>query len=66
MLLDVLHEPGVEPELLDDLLIALEELDGVPAQEALVNLTLNALLDVGDGVLHAALEYAGDTAGLVS
>ena len=45
--------------------VALEHLDGVPAQEALVYLALDALLDVGDGVLHAAVEHAGCLHGAV-
>ena len=59
VLLEVLHERAVELELLEHLFVALEHLDGVPAEEAPVDLALDALLDVGDGVLHAAVEDRG-------
>ena len=59
VLLEVLHERAVELELLEHLFVSLEHLYGVPAEEAPVDLALDALLDVGDGVLHAAVEDRG-------
>ena len=44
------------------LVITLKQLDGVPAQEAVIDLALNGLLDVGDGMLHAAGKDMGQLA----
>ena len=44
----------VELQLFHDLLIPLEQLDRIPAQEAVIDLALNGLLNVGDGMLNAA------------
>ena len=41
-------------QLLQHLLIPLKELDGVPPEIAVVHPALDGLLNVGDGVLHAA------------
>ncbi len=55
---DVLLQVGQQllpqPQLLPDLFIPLKELDGVPPEIAVVHPALNGLLDVGQGVLHAA------------
>ena len=64
VLVDVVHQCLVEPQLFQHLLVPLEELDGVPAQEAVIHLALNALLNVGNGVLHTAGEHMGQLAGL--
>ena len=42
-----------------DLLIPLEDLDGVPPQASLVHQAGDGLLDAGQGVLHAAGEHMG-------
>ena len=49
---------------LHDLLIPLENLDGVPAEIALRYLALDGFLNVGQGVFHAAGEHMGQFPGL--
>ena len=66
--LDVLVDVGdqvlIQLQLFHDLVVALEQLDGVPAQEAVIHLALNGLFDVGNGVLHTAGKHMGQLAGL--
>ena len=64
MLVDVSHQVGGQLQFLLDLPVTLEQLDGVPAQEAVIDLALNGLLDVRDGVLDAASKNVGQLAGL--
>ena len=52
----------VEPEHLDDLGVALEHLDGEPADGAHVDLALDRLLDVGERMLDGTGEDVGDFA----
>ena len=59
-LMDVLHLADADVELLDDLAVALEDLDRVPAYRAERNLALYRLLDVGDRVLNGAREHVRD------
>ena len=65
MLLQMGFQVGVEAQFLHDLLIPLKNLDGVPAEIALRHLALDGLLDVGQGVLHAAGEHMGRLPGLM-
>ena len=66
VLVDVVAQALVELQLVHDLLVALEQLDGIPAQEAVIHLALNGLFDVGNGVLHAAGEHMGQLSSLGS
>ena len=66
VLVDVVDQALVELQLVHDLLVALEQLDGVPAQEAVIHFALNGLFDVGNGVLHAAGEHMGQLSSLGS
>ena len=59
VLLQVLFQAGVQVQVRQHLLVPLEHLDGVPPQVAGVHLSGDGLLDVGDGVLHAAGEHMG-------
>ena len=61
----VLGQLAVQLQLGDDLLVSLEQLDGVPAQVLLIHLALNGLFDVCNGVLHAAGEHMRQLAHLV-
>ena len=60
---DVVEQLFVQVQLSLDLVVALKQLDGVPAQEVLIDLALNGLLDVCDGVLDAAGEDMGQLLG---
>ena len=51
---DVVQQLFVQVQLSLDLVVALKQLDSVPAQEAAIDLALNGLLNVGDGMLNAA------------
>ncbi len=53
---DVLHGFGRDGQLLEHLIVALEDLDGVPALLLLGHIVDRRLLDVRDGVLHRAGE----------
>ena len=64
VLVDVSDQVGGELQLIHDLVVALEQLDSVPAQEAFIDFALDGLLDVSDGVLNAAGEDVGQLAGL--
>ena len=66
VLVDVSDQVGGELQLIHDLIVALEQLDSVPAQEAVIDFALNGLLDVSDGVLNAAGEDVGQLAALAS
>ena len=66
VLVDVVDQALVELQLVHDLLVALEQLDGIPAQEAVIHLALNGLFDVSNGVLHAAGEHMGQLSSLGS
>ena len=59
-MISVLHLADADVELLDDLAVALEDLDRVPAYRAERNLALYRLLDVGDRVLNGAREHVRD------
>ena len=59
MLVDVPDDLLRQLQLLPDLLVPFKELDGKPADELLIHVRLDGLLDVGDGVLHAALKDGG-------
>ena len=50
---------AVQCQLLQHLLVPLEDLDGIPAQILIGHPSLNGLLNVGDGVLHAAGKHMG-------
>ena len=54
VLVDVIQQGLVEVQFCLDLVVALEQLDGIPAQEVVIDLALDGLLDVGNGMLHAA------------
>ena len=56
VLLDVGHDGRVDLQLIQHLVVALEDLDGVPALLLLGQVMYGGLLDVGDGVLHGAGE----------
>ena len=64
MLFQVGFQVGGEVQLLQDLLVPLENLDGVPAEIALRYLALDGFLNVGQGVFHAAGEHMGQFPGL--
>ena len=49
----------VQLQLLLHFFIALKQFDRVPAQETFIHTPLDALLDVGDGMFHAAGEHMG-------
>ena len=66
VLVDVSDQVGGELQLIHDLVVALEQLDSVPAQEAVIDFALDGLLDVSDGVLNAAGEDVGQLAALSS
>ena len=66
VLVDVSDQVGGELQLIHDLVVALEQLDSVPAQEAVIDFALDGLLDVSDGVLNAAGEDVGQLAALAS
>ena len=66
VLVDVSDQVGGELQLIHDLVVALKQLDGVPAQEAVIDFALDGLLDVSDGVLDAAGEDVGQLAALAS
>ena len=66
VLVDMSDQVGGELQLIHDLVVALEQLDGVPAQEAVIDFALDGLLDVSDGVLNAAGEDVGQLAALSS
>ena len=66
VLVDVSDQVGGELQLIHDLVVALEQLDSVPAQEAVIDLALDGLLDVSDGVLNAAGEDVGQLTALSS
>ena len=59
MLADVIQQVFAEVQLRLDLVIALEQLNGVPTQEAVIDLALDGLLDVGDGMLNTAGKDVG-------
>ena len=54
MLADVIQQVFAEVQLSLDLVVALEQLNGVPTQEAVIDLALDGFLDVSDGMLNAA------------
>ncbi len=56
---DMLHHIGRNAQLLQNLVVPLEDLDGVPALLLLGHIVDGGLLDVGDGVLHGAGEGVG-------
>ena len=51
---DVVQQLFVQVQLSLNLVVALKQLDSVPAQEAAIDLALNGLLNMGDGMLNAA------------
>ena len=65
VLINVVSQSLVELQLFHDLLIPLEQLDRVPAQEAVIDLALDGLLNVCDGVLHTAGKDVGQLTGLL-
>ena len=65
VLINVVSQSLVELQLFHDLLIPLEQLDRVPAQEAVIDLALNGLLDVCNGMLHTAGKDVGQLTGLL-
>ena len=60
----MLERAGIQVQFLLDLVVPLEQLDGVPPQEPRLHLALDGLLDMGDGVLHAAGKDMGQFARL--
>ena len=54
VLVNVVNQRLVQLQLLLNLVITLEQLDGVPTQEAVINLALDGLFDISDGMLNAA------------
>ena len=60
--INVVKQFLAEVQLSLHLVITLKQLDGVPAQEAVIDLALNGLLDVGDSMLDAAGEDVGQLA----
>ena len=65
VLFHVLHLADANAEVLDDVAVALEYLDGVPAYRPGGDLALYRLLDVRDGVLDGAGEYVRHLARLL-
>ena len=63
-LLHLLGQGGVQPQGLHHLFVPLKQLDGVPAQEAVLHLAAQQPLDGLDGLLHAAGEHPGQADGL--
>ena len=65
--LDVFFQMGfqrlVQLQFRQHFFIPLKELDGIPAEIPFLHLALDGLLNVGDGVLHAAGEHMGQLAG---
>ena len=59
MLADVIQQVFAEVQLSLDLVVALEQLNGVPTQEAVIDLALDGLFDVGDGMLNTAGKDVG-------
>ena len=64
VLVNVVNQRLVQLQLLLNLVITLEQLDGVPTQEAVINLALDGLFDMSDGMLNAASEHMGQLASL--
>ena len=64
MLVNVVNQRLVQLQLLLNLVITLEQLDGVPTQEAVINLALDGLFDMSDGMLNAASEHMGQLSSL--
>ena len=62
VLVNVVNQRLVQLQLLLNLVITLEQLDGVPTQEAVINLALDGLFDMSDGMLNAASEHMGQLA----
>ena len=56
MLVNVVNQRLVQLQLLLNLVITLEQLDGVPTQEAVINLALDGLFDMSDGMLNTTGE----------
>ena len=65
MLADVVQHILAKVQLSLNLVVALEQLNGVPTQEAVIDLALDGLLDVCDGVLHTAGKDVGQLTGLL-
>ena len=65
VLINVVSQSLVELQLFHDLLIPLEQLDRIPAQEAVIDFALDGLLDVCDGMLHTAGKDVGQLTGLL-
>ncbi|CAN4070982.1 Trypsin-like peptidase domain-containing protein, partial [Dysosmobacter welbionis] len=63
VVLQVGPEVCAQVQVRQDLLIPLKDLHRVPAEISVVHHTLDGLLDVGDGVLHAAREHVGQFSG---
>ena len=65
--LDMLFQMGfqrfVQFQLRQYFFVPFKELDGVPAKIPVIHLALNGLLNVGNGVFHAAGEYMGQFTG---
>ena len=54
MCVEVVEQLFIQVQLGLNLVVTLEQLDGVPTQEAVIDLALDGLLNVGDGVLNTA------------
>ena len=59
VVLDVLYDLGIDVQLLYDLLVPFEDLDGIPADGVLGDYSLDGLLNVRQGVLHRTAEDVG-------
>ena len=59
MFFQVIQSGFVQLQFLLDALVPLKQLDGIPAQEAVVHLSLDAFFDMSQGVFHTAGEHMG-------
>ncbi|MPN12495.1 hypothetical protein SDC9_159813 [bioreactor metagenome] len=57
MLLQVTPQRGLQPQLGKNVPVPLKNLDGIPPEHLLGHLALDGLLNVSNGVLHAAVEH---------
>ena len=48
-----------EVQLLQDFLVPFKDFNGIPTQVAVCNLVLDRLLDMGQGMFHAAGKHMG-------
>ena len=54
--LNMIHHCFAKAQFLLNLFVTLEQLDSIPTQETAIHIALNAFLNMGDGMLHAAGE----------